>query len=418
MSEPTPADIAEGHGLVRAFRSRNYRLYFSGQGVSMTGTWMQSTAMSWLAYRISGKASVLATIAFATQVPAFLMAPVAGAATDRFPRRLALIVTQVAAMIQAALLGWLTWSGRVAVWHLVALSAFAGAINAFDIVLRQVFVTQLVSDPADLANAIALNSSLTNATRFIGPCVAGFLIPLVGEAACFFMNAASFVAVIAALAALEIAPRPPGAKVKLSGDIAAGFRYAFSRPPIRAVLSLLSVMAFCGMPYMVLMPVFAGDVLHGDSHTLGYLMGATGLGALLAGLHLAARPGVDGLDKFVTRGAVVFGAALVAFTCSRVMPLSLLALVLAGYSMMVSATACNTIVQTLVDDTMRGRVMSLYLMAFMGLMPLGALAVGKLADHSSAPFALGLGGVACVLGGFLFGWRLEAALALPAPAPA
>ena len=401
--------------MVRALRNRNYRLYFTGQAVSMTGTWMQATAMSWLAYRVTGSAALLGTIAFANQVPAFLLAPVAGAVTDRWPRRRALVVTQGAAMLQAVVLGALAYSGTITKWHLIGLSMFAGAVNAFDIVLRQTFVTELVTDARDLGNAIALNASLTNGTRLVGPAVAGLAIPVVGEAMCFIFNAISYLAVIVALLWLDVPERAAAPRKQLGRDIAAGFRYAFARPPIRAVLSLLAVISFCGMPYVVLMPVFARDVLHGGPETMGFMMGATGLGALMSGLHLAARPGSQGLERFVTRGSAVFGAALVVFTWSSWLPLSLAALMLAGYAMMTSATACNTIVQLLVDDAMRGRVMSLYLMAFMGLMPLGALVVGGLADRCGAPFALRMGGAACMFGGLLFGRRLEAAFALPPP---
>lgn len=403
------------HALGRAFRSRNYLLYFCGQGVSLVGTWIQSTTMSWLVYRLTGSPALLGVVAFAGQVPAFALAPVAGVVTDRWPRRTALLVTQGCAMAQAGVLGWLTFSGLIQVWHLVALAAFQGAVNAFDITLRQAFVTQLVSEPADLGNAIALNSSLMNATRLVGPSLAGLIIPVVGEAACFFINSASYLAVIAALFALELAPRPaaPGSQ-RMAGDIAAGFRYAFGVPAIRAVLLLLAVISFAGMPYVVLMPVFARDVLHGGPRELGFLIASSGLGALVAGLHLASRTGVEGLSRFVTRGAAAFGLALVGFSLSRSFPLSLCTLAVAGYAMMTSATACNTIIQTLVDDAMRGRVMSLYLMAFMGLTPLGALLMGVLADHTGAPAALASGGVACIMGGLFFGRRLEAT-ALPPP---
>lgn len=395
---------------MKAFESRAYRLYFLGQGISMTGTWLQQTAMSWLAYRLSGSAQLLGLVSFAAQVPAFVIAPLAGAVTDRVPKRTALVAAQVGAMVQAAVLAVLTWSGRVQPWHLVALSAFAGAVGAFDIILRQTFVTELV-DPKDLGNAIAVNSTLTNATRLVGPALAGLLIPVVGEAACFGANAVSFLAVIWALSAIEVTPRAVTVERKLGGDIVAGFRYAFGRPGIRAVLALLSVISFCGMPYIVLMPVFAKEVLHGGSRELGFLMGASGLGALISGLHLATRGSSHGLARFVTLGAGFFGGALVVFTCSSSLPLSLAALVVAGYAMMTAATSCNTIVQEHVDDAMRGRVMALILMAFMGLMPLGALAVGALAERTGAPFALRLGACACVFGGLLFGRRLETAFA-------
>lgn len=397
----------------KVLSNRNYQLYFVGQGVSMTGTWLQQTAVSWLAYRLSGSAELLTTVTAAGQLPAFLLAPVAGALTDRVSKRAALIVSQLGAMLQAAALALLTWSGRVQIWQLIALSIFGGAVNAFDIVLRQTFVSELVA-PEDLGNAIAVNSTLTNATRFVGPALAGFLIPVIGEAGCFGANALSFVAVISALLALEAPGKPAQAKTKLGGEILEGFRYAFRHPGVRAVLCLLSTISFCGLPYIPLMPVFAGDVLHGGSRELGLLMSATGLGALISGVHLATRAGAEGLERFVTLGAGVFGAAIVVFASSTWMPLSLGALVLAGYAMMTAATACNTIVQRAVEDSMRGRVMALILMAFMGLMPLGAVVVGKLAHNTGAPFAVRLGGAACVFGGILFGRRLEVAFAKPA----
>ena len=392
----------------RALANPNYFMYFGGQGVSLVGTWLQQTTMTWLVYRLTGSGMLLGLVGFSGQLPAFLLAPVAGALTDRWPRHKALVVTQVLATLQALVLGWLSVTGRVAVWHLVALSAFLGAVNAFDITLRQSFVIELVDDPADLGNAIALNSTLVNGARVIGPSVAGFLIPIVGESASFFLNAASYVAVIVALLAMKLKPRDiPVRDRNVGGAIADGFRYAFGFLPIRALLLNLALISFAGMPYMVLLPVFAKEVLGGGASTLGILMAAAGVGSLGAGLHLAGRGTVLGLGRFVTAGSVLFGASLIAFSYSHTLALSMAMLAVSGYAMMACAISSNTILQTLVEDEMRGRVMSIYLMAFMGLQPLGSLVGGWVSDRIGAPAALQVGGLLCVAGGMFFGTRLE-----------
>ena len=407
MSDSAPTRAPRSH-IWRALSNRNYLLYFAGQGVSLVGTWLQQTTMTWLVYRLTGSSWMLGVVGFAGQVPAFLMAPIAGVFSDRFPRRQALIATQILAMTQAAIIAWLAFTGRIAVWHLVALTAFLGAVNAYDITLRQAFVTELVTDPADLGNAIALNSTLVNGARLLGPSIAGLIIPLVGEAWGFALNAVSYAAVIAALCAMDIKPRERVSSGKrLGADIAEGFRYAFGSQPVRAILCLLAIMSFAGMPYLVLLPVFARDILKGGAGMLGILSASSGFGALGAGLHLASRSSGHGLGRFAMLGAVGFGASLVVFASSSAIPLSMAALALGGYSMMGTATACNTILQTLVEDRMRGRVMSLYLMAFMGLAPIGSLVAGALADRIGARTTLQIGGAFVIVAGAFFGSRLE-----------
>ena len=389
----------------RALRHRNYRLFFLGQGISLIGTWITRVATSWLVYRLTGSALLLGTVSFAGQIPTFLLAPFAGVIVDRVDRHRVLVVTQFLAMIQSALLAVLALTHVIAVWHVLVLQIFQGLINAFDTPARQSFVIQMVETREDLANAIALNSSMMNGARLVGPSIAGVLIALFGEGWCFGLDALSYLAVLASLFAMKLEKRVvEKAKAKFVADLGAGFRYVAGFEPLRAILLLLAVVSFTGMPYTVLMPVFARVILGGGPHTLGLLMGAVGVGAITGVLWLAARTGVDGLEKVVVRGGAVFGLGLVAFSYSKSLWLSLPLLALVGGGMMMQMAASNTLLQTLADEKMRGRVMSFYTMAFFGMVPFGSLAAGWVGDHWGAPIAVRLGGVVTIVAIALF-WK-------------
>lgn len=390
--------------MVRALRHRNYRLFFSGQTVSLIGTWMTRIATGWLVYRLTRSALLLGLVGFAGQIPSFLLAPLAGVLVDRWNRHRLLIVTQVLAMLQSAALAVLTLSGLITIWHVLLLSLFQGAINAFDMPARQAFVVEMVERREDLSNAIALNSSMVNAARLLGPSIGGVIIAAVGEGWCFALDAASYLAVIASLLLMRIAPRmrPAGAQAKMLVQLREGWRYVAGSAPIRSILLLLALISLAGMPYTVLMPVFASVVLHGGPHTLGFLMGATGVGALLGAVFLANRRSVLGLGKMIPLMAGLFGAGLIGFSLSRSLWVSLVLLLVTGLGFMVQMAASNTLIQTLVEDDKRGRVMSFYTMAFMGTTPFGSLLAGTLANRIGAPRTLLLGGVGCIAGALWF----------------
>jgi len=399
--------MSEAGGLgfmVRALRHRNYRLFFSGQTVSLVGTWMTRIAASWLVYRLTGSALLLGLVGFAGQIPSFLLAPFAGVLVDRWNRHRLLVVTQVLAMVQSAALAGLTLAGVINIWHVLSLSLFQGVINAFDMPARQAFVVEMVEKREDLSNAIALNSSMVNAARLVGPSVGGVIIAAVGEGWCFALDAVSYLAVIASLLLMRIAPRARRAATekKVLHELQEGWRYVAGSPPIRSILLLLALVSLVGMPYTVLMPVFASQILHGGPHTLGFLMAATGVGALLGALFLANRRTVVGLGKVIPMMSALFGAGLIGFSLSRWLPLSLLLLLFTGIGFMVQMAASNTLLQTLVEDDKRGRVMSFYTMAIMGVTPFGSLLAGGLAHRLGAPHTLLFGGIGCIAAALWF----------------
>jgi MFS family permease len=397
-----------GLGLVfRTLRYRNYRLFFVGQGISLVGTWMQQVAMTWLVYRLTGSAFLLGIVGFASQMPSAVLSPIAGVLADRLDRRRILVATQTLAMLQAAVLAVLTLTQRISVSDIVLLSVVLGFCNAFDIPTRQSFVLDMVEKKEDLGNAIALNSSLFNTARLVGPSVAGLVIVALGEGLCFVLNALSFLAVIAALLAMRIPPRArhPRATGVLQG-IRDGFAYAFGFPPIRYILLLIALVSLLGMPYSVLMPVFARDILHGGPKTLGFLLGATGVGALTGAAYLASRRHVLGLGRLIPLSTATFSCGLIGFSFSRNQSLSLAMLFFVGIGMMLQMASSNTILQTIVDDDKRGRVMSLFAVSFMGVLPFGNLLVGALASGVGAPRTLLLGGIVCLLGAVLFARKL------------
>jgi len=390
----------------RALRHRNFQLFFAGQFVSLTGTWMQSVAQSLLVYRLTGSVILLGLIGFASQIPVFLLAPLGGATADRYNRHKILIITQSVAMALAFVLAWLTLSGNIQIWHLFVIAAGFGIANAFDIPTRQAFAVDMVGKE-DLINAIALNSSMFNGARIIGPAIAGILVALVGEGWCFLGNAVSYIAVITGLLLMKITPviRPRiGSTI---ANIAEGFGYVAGTKPIRALLLLLGLVSLMGMPYAILMPIFADKYLGGGSDTLGYLMGASGFGALVAALVLASRRQVFGLGRWVAIACGAFGVSIVLFSFSRSFWLSVLLLIPVGFSMMTQMSSSNTLVQAMIPDALRGRVMSVYSMMFMGMAPFGALLAGSLAEIIGAPETVALGGIVCILGSFVFWYNLS-----------
>lgn len=393
--------------LGSALKYRNFRLFFFGQSVSLIGTWMQQVAMVWLVYRLSSSAFLLGLVGFCSQVPILLFSSLAGVYTDRWNRHRTIIVTQSLAMLQAVILVWLTLTGIATVWHVIVLSIFLGMVNAFDMPARQAFLVQMIEGREHLPSAIGLNSSMFNGARLVGPAIAGFLIAATGEWLCFLVNAVSYAAVLAALAAMRVPPRTPnGAPKHVFLELKDGFCYAFGLHPIRALLTLLAIVSLAAMPIVVLMPIFATEVLHGGPRTLGLLTAAIGVGALVGALLLASRKTVLGLGRQIAWAGVSFGVAVIAFSFSRVLWLSLPLLAAVGFSMMMETSATNTILQTIVEEDKRGRVMSFYATAFVGMAPVGSLLAGSLASHIGAVHTVQLAGAVCVIGALRFARQL------------
>ncbi|MFL6281225.1 MAG: MFS transporter [Vicinamibacterales bacterium] len=388
---------------LRALHSRNYRLFVAGQVISLVGTWMQSVAQSWLIYRLTGSAALLGLIGFAAQIPIFILAPVGGVIADRLNRHRVLIATQSAMMVLAFALAALTLAGVVREWHIFVLSTLLGIANAFDIPTRQAFLAETVSRD-DIVNAIALNSSMLNGARIVGPAIAGIIVAAFGEGWCFLLNAISYVAVIWALLVMRVDDEPhPEAHVSAWASVMEGFAYSWTTKPVRALLLLLGLVSVMGMPYSVLMPVIAASVLGGGPNAYGLLMSASGVGALAGAALLTLRRHIRGLGRWVAISAASFGISLIAFSFSRVLWLSALLLVPAGFFMMVEMAASNTLIQSMIPNRLRGRVMSVYSMMFMGMAPVGALVAGALAAPLGAPATVALGGAICIAGGLLFG---------------
>ena len=387
----------------RALRHRNYRLFFSGQSISLIGTWLTRIATSWLIYRLTGSELLLGVLGFAGQIPTFLLAPLAGVLVDRWDRHRVLVVTQVLAMIQSGLLAALALAGVIQVWHVVALSVLQGIVNAFDMPARQALVVEMVEDRADLPNAIALNSSMVNAARLLGPSIAGVLIASVGEGYCFLVDAVSYLAVIASLLLMRLPARDVAPRTaRVLADFKEGFFYAAESRAIRSVLLLLAVVSLMGTPYTVLLPVIAKQVLGGGASTLGLLTAASGLGALGGAIYLASRQTVLGLGRVIVISTAVFGAGLIAFSRVSVLWLSLPLMFLTGGGMMLQMAASNTILQTIVEEDKRGRVMSLFAMAFFGTVPFGSLIAGVLATRLGAENTILVGGAVCLVASLVF----------------
>ena len=389
-------------GTFRSLRHRNFQLFLGGQMISVIGSWMQTVAQSWLVYRMTGSSLLLGTVAFASQFPIFVFAPGGGLMADRWNRQKVVIETQTASMILAFILAALTLTHHVTVREIVVLAALLGVVNAVDIPVRQAFLIEMV-DREDLMNAIALNSSMFNGARIVGPAIAGILVAAIGEGWCFFANAVSYIAVITGLFLMRIEnPNELEKKESALDNLVQGFRFARGTRPIWALLLLIGLTSFVGMPFSVLMPIFADHILHGGAQALGWLMGATGVGALFGALTLATRTGVRGLAKWVAVSAGAFGASLIIFGYSRWYWMSLVILVPTGYAMMLQMACTNTLVQAMSPDRLRGRLMALYTMMMAGMAPFGALFAGAFADKWGAPFTVALGGAAIFAGACVF----------------
>ena len=391
----------------RALRHRNYRLFFIGQGLSLIGTWLQQVAMGWLVYRLTGSAWLLGVVAFCANVGILLFSNLAGVLADRIDRRRGLLTTQSLMLLQAVVLAVLVAFNLIQTWHLVVLALWLGTCSAFDLPMRQSMYVHFVADRGDLANAIALNSMLVNTARVVGPAVAGLLLAWTGEAACFALNALSFIAVIAAITKMHW-PRDirPAASSGWWASWVEGVRYAYGLKPVRALLVLVASLAWTISPYTSLMPVYAKDIFGGGPHTLGYLLSAAGFGALVSTAYLASRATVRGLGRVILYASVGSGLALLAFAYMRIYPVALLLLVFVGGGTILAAASANTILQTIVDDRLRGRVASFYTLAFLGVAPLGNLAAGAIASVLGTPFTFALNGALAVFAALWFRQRL------------
>jgi len=394
----------------RALRHRNFRLFFAGQSVSLIGTWMTRVATAWLVYNLTHSAILLGTVSFAGQIPTFLLAPLAGVLVDRWDRRRVLVVTQALAMVQSLALAALTLTHRITIAEVLALSAFQGCINAFDMPGRQSFLMEMVEGRDDLSNAIAINSSMVNLARLVGPSLAGMLIAVTSEGWCFLIDGVSYIAVIASLLMMHVPALDPAklaeaanrAGVSLLTQLKEGWDFVRHFAPIRTILLLFALVSLMGMPFTVLMPIFAAQVLQGGPHTLGFLMGALGVGSLASAITLVLRKSVRGLLKMIPIAAAAFGAGLIGFGLSHTIWLSMALLLVTGFGMMQGLTASNTIIQTIVPEDKRGRVMSYYTVAFVGMSPFGSLLAGSLAHAIGAPWTVVISGIACILGAAWF----------------
>ncbi len=398
-----------GASMVRALAHRDFRLFFAGQFISLIGTWMQGIAQSWLVYRLTGSSVMLGLVGFAGQIPVLLLSPMGGSLADARSRHRIVMASQAASMLLAFALAGLTLSGTVQLWHVFALATLLGVVNAFDIPARQSFLVQLVGRD-DLMNAIALNSSMFNGARILGPAIAGAMVAAIGEGWCFFANGASYLAVLAGLAMMHPKPLPPKRPEGSTpiGRIVEGFSFVARTGPIRAILLLLGLLSLTGMSYSVLMPIFADQVLDSGAWGLGILTGASGLGAMAGALMLATRHDIRGLGRWIAWSAGAFGAGLIAFSLSREFWLSSALLIPIGFAVIVETAASNTMVQSMVPDALRGRVMSVYSMMFLGMAPFGSLLAGIMADRFGAPTTVAIGGVICILGALLFARKLPA----------
>jgi len=390
----------------RALKHRNFQLFFAGQLTSLIGTWMQSAAQLWLVYRLTNSAALLGVFGFASQIPILFLASLGGYVGDRYNRHRGVIWTQTAAMILAFLLAALTLLGVVRVWEIIAIAFLAGVVNAFDVPIRQAFLVQMVGRE-DLPNAIALNSSIFNAARVVGPAVAGLAIAWVGEGWCFFFNGVSFLAVIVALFMMrleKIEIRPSrGSPLE---TLMQGYRFAINDRPVRSGLLLLSLMSMFGLQYLVFLPIFARDILHGGARALGLLMSCAGVGAVIGALHFAARTGYKGLVEWIAATSATCALGLILFSQSRVFWLSGVMLLAVGFSATSQLAATNTIVQGRVPDELRSRLMAVYATMFLGVQPLGSLLAGGVAKRFGAPHALTAFGIICLLGSLLFTFRV------------
>ena len=392
--------------LTRALRHRNYRLFFSGQSVSLIGTWITRVATSWLVYRLTGSDLLLGLVSFCGQIPTLLLAPFAGVIVDRGDRRRILLWTQILSALQSVGLAVLTLANIITVAEILGLQVAQGLINAFDTPVRQALVVHMVEDPSDVPNAIALNSSMVNGSRIVGPSIAGVVISAVGEGWCFAIDAVSYVAVVISVILMRFKPREQVTRKTAMADLKVGWQYVSGSIPIRTALIQLAIVSTAGMPYTVLMPAIVAEEMHGDASTLGLLMAASGVGALLGALYLASRETVVGLGRVILVGTLAFGASLIAFSMAHNVWIAAGLLAIAGGGFMTQMASTNTIIQTIVHEPYRGRVMSFYTMAFFGSAPIGSLLAGVIAERLGAPLTVRLGGAMCLLCGAWFAYML------------
>jgi MFS family permease len=406
MSAPAASALESPRSRVpqalRALRHRNFQYFFSGQLISLVGTWMQTIAEAWLVYRLTGSPWLLGMVRFMAQIPVFLLATLGGMVADRYNRHSIIVATQTISMVLALILALLTLTGRVHVWHVMVLATMLGVVNAFDLPARQAFLIEMVGK-GDLMNAIALNSTIFNGARVVGPALAGILVAWIGEGWCFFANGISFIAVITGLLLMKL-PRfqkvlnPP----PFIENLMEGIRFVRNTTPIRALLLLIGLVSLVAVPYTVLMPIFADRILHGGARALGILMGASGVGAVLGALTLAAKKGLKGLSRWIPVASAGFGVCLILFSISRIFWLSVALLVPMGYGLMLQLSSTNTLIQAMVPDRLRGRTMAVYAMMFMGMAPIGSLLAGALASHIGAPLTVGIGGAVAIIGAAFF----------------
>lgn len=403
-----PKDFKAMKSIFSSLHSRNYRLYFVGQSISLIGTWMQNIALSWLVYRLTGSVFLLGLVGFTSQIPTFILLPFTGVITDRFNRLRIMKVTQLFFLLHALTMALLVLFNLIEVWQIVALSVVFGIITSFDAPARQSLVIDLIDDPKDLGNAIALNSAVFNGGRLIGPAIAGVTIALVGEGICFLLNAASFVAVIMALMMIRIPVREEHIHPSnFKNSFMEGFQYTFHSMPIRTLITILAILSLIGLPFIVLLPAYAKEVLHGSSDTLGYLMSGLGAGALTGALYMASRKTVIGLGRLISVSVAVLGLTIALASASPNMYFSLIVFFFGGLSMVLSLSSINTMLQTIADENKRGRVMSFYAMALMGATPFGNLLAGTLASGVGINFALLISGTVTILSGVWFGMKLK-----------
>jgi MFS family permease len=391
----------------RALRYYNFRLFFAGQLISLVGTWMQTVAQSWLVYRLTGSSALLGLVGFSSQIPVFLFSPLGGVAADRYNRHCMIIATQSASMVLALILAALTLTGHVRIWHLFVLSALLGVINAVDIPARQAFFQEMVGR-ADLINAIALNSSMFNSARIVGPAIAGILVAWIGEGWCFFANGASYIAVIAGLLMMHVTPRVvENSKDSAWQHVLEGARFVISAKPIRALLLLVAFVSFFGLQYSVLMPIFADRIFHTGAHGLGILLGINGAGALCGALVMAAKRGLQGLSRWIAVAALTFSVAIIAFGFAPTFWIAAGVLFLVGFATMIQFGSTNTLIQMMTPDRLRGRAISSYSMMYMGMTPIGSLVAGVVAEHIGARTTIWAGGVICLIGSMVYASQLS-----------
>jgi MFS family permease len=394
--------------IFRALKYRNFKLFVIGQSISLIGTWIQQVAMLWLVFSLTNSALLLGIVGFLGQLPMFVIAPFAGVLADRVNKHKLMILTQVLALIQAFILSGLVLFNVISIWHLVVLSVILGVINAFDMPVRQTFVIEMIeNNKEDLGNAIALNSSMVNAARLVGPSIAGILIATIGEGWCFFLNSISYIAVVGSLIKMKVVPAiKKSEQRKILEDITEGFKYSFGFPPIKYLVGLLAIVSLFGSSITLLAPVVAIEMLQGDSSTFGFLMSAFGLGALIGAGYLLNKKTVLGLGRLIAGAASVFGLSLIVFSFSHIFIFSVIVMLFAGLSNMLMIASTNTLLQTIVEEDKRGRVMSLFTMAFRGMAPFGNLIAGSLAGFLGTAFAIASGGIISLISGVIFFSRL------------